>query len=195
MDSVTSFPDLKIAEYIASSSDFPNLRSALGFSRGVVFAYPRDAGGDYNETRRGGHHCLFETSSLVATQSVLYREEAKRFNQLLSNAKAAGFSFIVVTVEESWKTADEVVQKLLAKFEAGAWYPEPPDTYHDSGYFYSDTYIKTTPAFAYIEQHLQDCRPAIYADSRHVVAQVGGWVEKRRIEDPNYPYKKESNAS
>lgn len=174
------FSDLRLAEYVASSSDFPNIRAGFGSTWGVSFQHPARKSPSF------GRRCYLFDTSIEQLPALGYPQETSRLNYLLATAKESGFAWLVIHTEASYAEADAISQGLLDKYDAQGWFPGDPDMYHDSGYYYSDGYVMDSPAGQYVRESLKEYRPAIYISgtviplTKPVLGNIRRWVDGRR---------------
>lgn len=168
------FSDLKLTEYVASSEDFPHLYHAFEHLGATKFSFPKSL------KAPDRLYYFFPTSLHIKANA--YAKESSRLNQVLIEAEQAGFAFLIIHTQASYQEVEEIFQKLLAEYDPKDWYPDAPDTYHDSGYFYSDAYIKETPVYKHVAKQVADHRPPIKLDhfGFSAIANIGSWVENRR---------------
>lgn len=165
------FQERKLTCYVASSQDFPHL--SRGFK--ISFNFP-------NNEHPGRKHYIFKTSEII--KNIAYRQEAENFNKILNEAKAAGFELLVITAEASFGERKNAINTLLVDYDPRDWYPEAPDTYHDSGYFFSDSYLRTTPVYQHIVKNLNDHCPPVRMDQNESLWEIGSWIDSRYASRP-----------
>lgn len=179
------FPNLGFSEHIAHSSEFPNLQATFGYSLGVGFDFPE-------RSRQGRRLYLFsveETLNATANWKALHQKEVARLDQLVSQAAETGCKYLIIHVEAAYHEAKTAVEKLLKEYDdSGTWIPGAPDAYHDSGYSYSQDFLRNTPVYLYISDRLRYHKPPIYAygennhngrESSAVLNTIETWVTNR----------------
>lgn len=165
---MTPITDLRVAECVAATSDFPNLCFTFGSALGTYFK---------SFTHPDRRCYIFPTDEVVT--GFWYEQEMATLNALLGRARESEFSFLVIHAQASHRESEEVINKLLSEYDPAGWTPGPLDQYTDSGYIYSQKYITTTPLYSYIKDKVKDHCPPIYP----VVSCIRTWLDSQRTKN------------